>query len=1281
MKIACEKCAATYDIEDSRIPPSGFIMKCPGCMHSFKVTKSAAAPAPAAPAPSSSGPTVRYHIRRRTGKTFGPLVASAVVVMLQNGKLEGDEQVSLDGTTWEPLTAVEAFAPYAKQGTGRSAGDLPAPKGGLNIDNLPAPKGGIAIEDLPAPKGPVPSLRPDPLAPKRAAQPAAKPAPAPPAIASPPVTTGDVSDLSDLPTPKRASPSKGMPLPMPKAAGIPNLPMPKGGLNIPDLPAPKKGLEIPNLPAPKAPSPAKGASPAPAGANLPGLKQGGQLQIKDLPAPKGPAAAPPQMPPPRPGLVDLPAPKRPSGVELPTAPPGATARGLGPPPRGPALSPGLDDFDLAPSGGTNALDLGEVDLLPSGVLNSAPLPPPTSFAPPAELAQFDLPPPPPPPALPPEEVSIISSPHGEEQGLPTFDATPASMPNQLHVDLDAVDSQPPEELSLPAMPDRSSFEPSSEAAELVGAAHSPPNPSYAQRAKHGTATRQPEAAPMRERSTTKKRKVVMVAGGLGGAVLVLGAIGIISLTSDPVGKIDATALAKLRGEIADDTYGSYLRVADRLKKNVQKSPRSAGARAMAAEVLSLAVFTHGGEAKLARSAQEMLTGIDPAAETNPEIIKARAANAIASGKPQDGEARLVQPLVAGKLATDALAALILGWAQLRSNRIKSAEATFTKVLKLDPKLAAAAYGLALCRERGGDPSGAATWYANTLALSPNHFAAALATSEDKPADAIQGLIQVSGNQASPSELAQAWILVGQKTLAQAKLDEAEAAFKKAAEADPGATGAAIGLGMTMAELGRLTEAKEKLEAAHGADPGNPDATVALARVDLALGQPFVAQDLLTEAAKGAPKDARIKVLQGRAEESLDKEGAQERATALYKQATELDPKLVEGYAALATQALKQGRADQAQAIANDGAKAAGDTPDAHNLVGQVLLARLEAAKAQLEFQAALEKLPGHLPARMNLAAALEAQRRPDAALAELERVRARVPSYPGLSQRLGALYQALGRIDDALKAYDAALKLPGATLALRYAAASFYFSIGKCERAKEISEQITNADPRNADVIELLAKSWECAGKMDVAVLNIKHAIDVSDKPQYHLTYAKMLEKLDQGQEALAQYEMAARGRLPDAFVGRARLNLNYGANRDALHDLDLALKLDKNRPDALTLRGRAFLALQQFKQAEGSLDAASKITPKDAEVHYWLAEACTGANDFRCAGSHYREATRLGLSGEHRGDAFYKLGVFERSHGSQGAAREAFQQCMEFGTAVEKTNCGKEMSTLGGFK
>src|SRR5262249_46310979 len=151
---------------------------------------------------------------------------------------------------------------------------------------------------------------------------------------------------------------------------------------------------------------------------------------------------------------------------------------------------------------------------------------------------------------------------------------------------------------------------------------------------------------------------------------------------------------------------------------------------------------------------QLLDELDKPPEDHPELIKARAAIAIASGHPQEAEARLAQ--LTRQLPADALAALLLGWAQFRGGRPKNAETTFQTPLRLDPKLAAAAYGVALCRERAGDDTGVQTWMQNTLKASPSHFAAGLATTRDKGEDSIQGLIQLSGGKASPPELAQAW---------------------------------------------------------------------------------------------------------------------------------------------------------------------------------------------------------------------------------------------------------------------------------------------------------------------------------------------------------------------------------------------------------------------------------------------------------------------------------------------------------------------------------------------
>ncbi|MBX7098126.1 MAG: tetratricopeptide repeat protein, partial [Myxococcaceae bacterium] len=51
----------------------------------------------------------RFHIRRRSGKTFGPFEGPVIVKMLEDGQLLGNEEVSLDGESWQPIGAEASF--------------------------------------------------------------------------------------------------------------------------------------------------------------------------------------------------------------------------------------------------------------------------------------------------------------------------------------------------------------------------------------------------------------------------------------------------------------------------------------------------------------------------------------------------------------------------------------------------------------------------------------------------------------------------------------------------------------------------------------------------------------------------------------------------------------------------------------------------------------------------------------------------------------------------------------------------------------------------------------------------------------------------------------------------------------------------------------------------------------------------------------------------------------------------------------------------------------------
>ena len=235
MKITCDKCNALYDVDDCRIPAEGLTMKCPRCQASF-VVRRAAAPAPAAPAPAGAPAAGnRYYLRRRTGKVFGPFLERAIASMLEQRKLDGDEDVSADGQTWRPLVQVPALASFVRgQASAAPAGDF---AGGAGFSDLPAPKGGLdSLADLPAPRGGF--------------------------------------DLADLPAPR----GDGL-------DGLTDLPAPRGGVELADLPAPR-GMPGPPRPPPPpfAQGPAGGdlgefdlGSPEPAG------RADGHA---DLPAPK-----------------------------------------------------------------------------------------------------------------------------------------------------------------------------------------------------------------------------------------------------------------------------------------------------------------------------------------------------------------------------------------------------------------------------------------------------------------------------------------------------------------------------------------------------------------------------------------------------------------------------------------------------------------------------------------------------------------------------------------------------------------------------------------------------------------------------------------------------------------------------------------------------------------------------------------------------------------------------------------------------------------------------------
>jgi len=133
------------DSTEGSFPPS--MMRPPGAPNPYMAGVALAAQGAAASAPPTDdlgmldfvddarpvsvppADAVRWQVRRRNGKVFGPFDTATVLSMLHQGQLTGTEEISSDGATWVPFASEPRFASELRT-------DLPpglAPAGGGRV--------------------------------------------------------------------------------------------------------------------------------------------------------------------------------------------------------------------------------------------------------------------------------------------------------------------------------------------------------------------------------------------------------------------------------------------------------------------------------------------------------------------------------------------------------------------------------------------------------------------------------------------------------------------------------------------------------------------------------------------------------------------------------------------------------------------------------------------------------------------------------------------------------------------------------------------------------------------------------------------------------------------------------------------------------------------------------------------------------------------------------------------------------------------------------------------
>jgi tetratricopeptide (TPR) repeat protein len=285
----------------------------------------------------------------------------------------------------------------------------------------------------------------------------------------------------------------------------------------------------------------------------------------------------------------------------------------------------------------------------------------------------------------------------------------------------------------------------------------------------------------------------------------------------------------------------------------------------------------------------------------------------------------------------------------------------------------------------------------------------------------------------------------------------------------------------------------------------------------------------------------------------------------------------------------------------------------------------------------------------NLASHYHGVHREDEALKMIERLKTAGLGMPHLNQITGAFYKKLGNPDEAIRQYEAGIRTePGEENYYRKRIAETLISQRKMVDARRLVESVLQHDPKDAEARLLYGSIFLQAGEFNSAAKELQAAVQ-SDLLNPVARYSLGSALAGQGQLALALTELQKAVQLDpnylDARLKLAQLQILVDQNEGALkttqnifEDLDQrnvqakllrsvalrnlnrldearveiqsALKLQPNSPDALLQLGELRLSEEKYKEAEQAFRKCYEQDPRDTRGLLRIAEMYLARNE-----------------------------------------------------------------------
>ncbi len=440
------------------------------------------------------------------------------------------------------------------------------------------------------------------------------------------------------------------------------------------------------------------------------------------------------------------------------------------------------------------------------------------------------------------------------------------------------------------------------------------------------------------------------------------------------------------------------------------------------------------------------------------------------------------------------------------------------------------------------------------------------------------------------------VLVAEVAAREGHFDLAQAAFERAARADPGSAHLQYRLAQLAAQADRIGPSILFAERGFALNPDDIDGRLFLARLYLVDRRESEVPDVL-RGDDGMPVSSEAALL---LYQVLLEQGRLQDALQTAKQLRAAEPEFLGAAMAVAAAYERMGRfADAEQALRD----ALAQHPN--RIVIYSRLARMRRSQGDREgeialYREVLEERPGHYGTLVSLGEAQIAQNKIDQAILTYAQLAALFPDDLQILRRLASLEFGSGRYEEAADRLRRAIRRHPSHHEFSYSLGQVLRALGRSEEALEVFDSIPRSHPLYVEARMQMAIYFEDTDQFELALNEIEGLRSLRAERSLDFQAASLRARTGDFDGGVAMLE-AMLAENPADVEALYQLGVLYGINKDidqSLLYMNQVLEYNPENAQALNYVGYTWVERgENLDRAEQLIEQAVRLSPRDGYI------------------------------------------------------------------------------------